>query len=108
MKVSILSSAGIPVSVYKSSNVRENPPILVYFHGGGNVLGSRQAVDTTCKMLSEYVIIHIILVSKIYTHTLIIVMRFPLNISDYQLTKITASGEGVNIMLQHFNGEHAI
>lgn len=44
---------GIPVSVYRPSNVVAHPPIVVYFHGGGNVVGSRKTVDCLCKILSN-------------------------------------------------------
>jgi len=47
---------GIPVYVYKPKSLdheSDGVPILVYFHGGGNVMGSRGLVDDTCKMLSS-------------------------------------------------------
>jgi len=47
---------GIPVYVYKPKLVAhesDSVPILVYFHGGGNIMGSRDLVDDTCKMLSS-------------------------------------------------------
>ena len=50
-----LFSDGIPVTVYKPvfcDNV-EAPSILVYIHGGGNVVGSRKTQETVCKILAR-------------------------------------------------------
>ncbi|XP_063426175.1 ethyl acetate hydrolase-like [Mytilus trossulus] len=44
---------GIPVTVYKPATCRNDPSIFVYFHGGGNCVGSRAGVDTVCKILSR-------------------------------------------------------
>ncbi len=49
-------SGGIPVYVYqpKSSDPEsDGVPILVYFHGGGSIMGSRNLVDNACKILSK-------------------------------------------------------
>jgi len=43
---------GIPVYVYVPSDLEASPPIVVYFHGGGFVLGDRLAAETTCKTLA--------------------------------------------------------
>ena len=56
-------SGGIPVYVYqpKSSDPESDAiPILVYFHGGGSIMGSRDHVDDTCKMLSRSVCINLL------------------------------------------------
>ncbi|XP_077868227.1 uncharacterized protein LOC144358248 [Saccoglossus kowalevskii] len=44
---------GIEVTVYKPTECHTNPAILVYFHGGGWVLGSRESVDVMCKTVSS-------------------------------------------------------
>jgi len=44
---------GIPVYVYLPTNLTSNPPILVYCHGGGNVVGDRLNVDPACKHISR-------------------------------------------------------
>ena len=44
---------GIPIRVYKPRSSRSDPAILVYFHGGGQVLGNVPMYDTCCKMLAE-------------------------------------------------------
>lgn len=46
-------SDGIPVYVYEPRSKPPDATIMVYFHGGGNVVGSRDQVDYTCKMLSS-------------------------------------------------------
>ncbi|GAB1604524.1 AB hydrolase superfamily protein C1039.03-like [Argonauta hians] len=43
---------GIPISIYTPSNSPVVTPIMVYFHGGGFVCGSRQTVEDTCKILA--------------------------------------------------------
>jgi len=44
----------IPVYVYTPNNLVKDPPILVYFHGGGMVIGCRENVETTCQIISAY------------------------------------------------------
>ncbi|XP_069115073.1 carboxylic ester hydrolase LipN-like isoform X2 [Argopecten irradians] len=46
---------GIPVTVYQSNNCSlvVAPSIFVFFHGGGNVVGSRQTCDVICKLFSR-------------------------------------------------------
>jgi len=47
---------GIPVYVYKPKPVDPESygvPIVVYFHGGGGIMGSRNRVDSACKILSK-------------------------------------------------------
>ncbi|XP_071080391.1 ethyl acetate hydrolase-like [Haliotis cracherodii] len=44
---------GVAVSVYKDSICPLTAPVLVYFHGGGMVVGSRQAYDVTCKLIAR-------------------------------------------------------
>ena len=48
-------AAGIPVSVYKPSECthQKSPVILVYFHGGGNTIGTRQTHESICKLISR-------------------------------------------------------
>ncbi|XP_077988207.1 ethyl acetate hydrolase-like [Glandiceps talaboti] len=48
-----LSTDGIPVTVYRPSSCSDNPAILIYFHGGGFMIGSRQSVDSTCRIIAK-------------------------------------------------------
>ncbi|XP_046558049.1 esterase LipI-like isoform X1 [Haliotis rubra] len=50
---SIHCPEGVAVSVYKDSICPLTAPVLVYFHGGGMVVGSRQAYDVTCKLIAR-------------------------------------------------------
>lgn len=52
----------LPCYVYHPDKLTsDNPPILVYFHGGGFTVGTRDNVDTLCKTFSRYSLIHVIL-----------------------------------------------
>ncbi|VDI48447.1 Hypothetical predicted protein [Mytilus galloprovincialis] len=46
---------GVRITVYRSKNCAlvVAPSVFVYFHGGGNVVGSRKTVDTVCKIFSR-------------------------------------------------------
>ncbi|XP_048732966.2 carboxylic ester hydrolase LipN-like isoform X6 [Ostrea edulis] len=46
---------GIPITVYRSKHcdLCVAPSVFVYFHGGGNVVGCRQTVDTICRIFSR-------------------------------------------------------
>ncbi|XP_062615056.1 ethyl acetate hydrolase-like isoform X2 [Saccostrea cucullata] len=48
-------SDGIPITVYRSKqcDLCVAPSVFVYFHGGGNVVGCRQTVDTICRIFSR-------------------------------------------------------
>lgn len=48
-------SSGIPITVYRSKHcdLCVAPSVFVYFHGGGNVVGCRQTVDTICRIFSR-------------------------------------------------------
>ncbi|KAL5009000.1 hypothetical protein ScPMuIL_014581 [Solemya velum] len=52
---SIHCTDGIPVTVYRSKTCDSvvAPSVFVYFHGGGNVIGSRKAVDVICRYFSD-------------------------------------------------------
>ena len=48
----------IPVTIYKPESDHRNNltlPIVVYFHGGGNVVKSRKTNENVCKLLARYV-----------------------------------------------------
>ena len=46
----------IPIYVYQPTGVAtRDAPIVVYFHGGGMVLGSRDSCEDACMGLSLYV-----------------------------------------------------
>ena len=47
------SAGGIPVYVYKPLSMPKDPAIYVYFHGGGNVVGTRDNVDSMCKIIAR-------------------------------------------------------
>jgi len=44
---------GIPVRIYVPNLVRDPAPALVYYHGGGFVLGSLDSHDRPCRALAE-------------------------------------------------------
>ncbi|KAK3092702.1 hypothetical protein FSP39_006173 [Pinctada imbricata] len=50
-----LEKYSIPVTVYRSKacDMVVAPSVFVYFHGGGNCVGSRQSVDSICKIFSR-------------------------------------------------------
>ncbi|RUS86515.1 hypothetical protein EGW08_005707 [Elysia chlorotica] len=49
-----VDAGGIPASVYRpNSRKSENPAVMVYFHGGGLMRGSRETYDRTIKALAE-------------------------------------------------------
>ena len=41
-----------PVRLYKPEGAGATPPLVVYFHGGGWVIGSIEAYDPTCRALA--------------------------------------------------------
>ncbi|XP_071079432.1 ethyl acetate hydrolase-like [Haliotis cracherodii] len=43
----------IPVSVYRTTKCPPEAPVVVYFHGGGFVVGSRATVDSICRSLAR-------------------------------------------------------
>jgi acetyl esterase len=45
--------AGVPVRIYKSSDCMQTSGIIVYFHGGGWVLGSIASHDVLCRRLAN-------------------------------------------------------
>ncbi|KAK6182513.1 hypothetical protein SNE40_010186 [Patella caerulea] len=47
------STEGIPIDVYTPSDYKSSSSILVYFHGGGLVIGSRRTVETLCKIIAR-------------------------------------------------------
>ncbi|XP_070538339.1 ethyl acetate hydrolase-like [Ptychodera flava] len=44
---------GVPVRIYKPAALPHNPAVWIYFHGGGDVVGSRDTVDTLCRTISS-------------------------------------------------------
>ena len=53
--VPLRGGSKIPVTSYRSKNCNlvVKPPILIYFHGGGNVVGSRKTHDAICRIISR-------------------------------------------------------
>ena len=43
----------VPIRIYRPPNAPNPSPALVYFHGGGWVLGSLDSHDVTCQLLAE-------------------------------------------------------
>ncbi|XP_067681604.1 ethyl acetate hydrolase-like [Haliotis asinina] len=43
----------IPVSVYRTTKCPPTAPVVVYFHGGGFVVGSRATVDSMCRSIAR-------------------------------------------------------
>src|SRR5665811_1401035 len=53
--VSIPSTAGpIPARLYRPETVVSRPGLLVYFHGGGWVLGGIDSADSVCRFLAAH------------------------------------------------------
>ena len=73
---------GIPVYVCRPTSVetaeKATDVILVFYHGGGSVVGCRETVDTTCKMLSSA--LRCVVVNVEYR--LAPEHRFPANVDD--------------------------
>ncbi|XP_002738133.1 ethyl acetate hydrolase-like [Saccoglossus kowalevskii] len=44
---------GIEVRIYQPHGCQDNPPVWIYFHGGGGCVGSRDTVDTVCRSISS-------------------------------------------------------
>jgi acetyl esterase len=57
------STHEIPIRIYQPSE-GDNFPVLMYFHGGGFVIGNIETHDTTCRRLAK--MIHCIVVSVDY------------------------------------------
>lgn len=51
----LLCTDGIPVDVYKPTNLGKNPPVLIVYHGGGLVIGDRSFTELQCRILAQYV-----------------------------------------------------
>ena len=43
----------IPVRFYRPSSQERNLPLIVYFHGGGNIRGNIDTHDSTCRVLAS-------------------------------------------------------
>lgn len=43
----------LPVRLYKPEGSEANPPLVVYYHGGGWVIGNVHAYDATCRALAS-------------------------------------------------------
>ncbi|EMB17211.1 alpha/beta hydrolase [Rhodopirellula europaea] len=43
----------VPVRIYRPDGVSELAPVVMFFHGGGWVLGDVESHDTTCRRLAE-------------------------------------------------------
>ena len=50
----VLFSGGIPVDVYIPKNCGARPSILVHFHPGGYVMGSRKTDSSLCKLIARF------------------------------------------------------
>jgi acetyl esterase len=44
---------GIPARLYTPNGLADGSPLLVYYHGGGWVIGSLNSHDNTCRFLAE-------------------------------------------------------
>jgi acetyl esterase len=47
------SADGIKLRIYRNSSVNIKSPVVIYFHGGGFVLGSIDSYDSVCRYLSK-------------------------------------------------------
>lgn len=48
-----IAAAGLPARLYRPLQGPERPPLIVYFHGGGWVIGSVNGSDPTCRTLAN-------------------------------------------------------
>ncbi|QPE04545.1 MULTISPECIES: alpha/beta hydrolase [Microbacterium] len=46
--------AGVPVRLYSATPVEHDAPAVIYFHGGGWVIGDLEIADTTARDLAKY------------------------------------------------------
>ncbi|WP_067723488.1 alpha/beta hydrolase [Nocardia yamanashiensis] len=50
----LMVAGTLPASLYRSAgSTTSKAPLLVYFHGGGHVLGGRECVDVICRYLAH-------------------------------------------------------
>jgi len=45
--------AEIPIRVYRHADPDDDPPVLVYYHGGGWVVGTLDSIDGVCRRLAR-------------------------------------------------------
>lgn len=43
----------LPLRIYQPTALRDTLPVLVYYHGGGWVIGSRDTHDSLCRLIAE-------------------------------------------------------
>src|SRR4051812_21616031 len=48
-----VDAGGVPARLYRPSNARDDSGLLVYLHGGGWVIGSRDTHDNVCRLLAN-------------------------------------------------------
>jgi len=48
-----LSGRSLPCRFYRPESAGENPPLVVYYHGGGWVVGTIETHDATCRALAN-------------------------------------------------------
>lgn len=48
-----LDAGGVPVRVYRPGGARPRGPLLVFYHGGGGVIGSIDSYDPVCRLLAH-------------------------------------------------------
>lgn len=52
--ISIPSGSGdIPARLYHPDSLDDDPSLLIYFHGGGNIRGNIETHDSTCRVLAD-------------------------------------------------------
>lgn len=89
------NGADIPVRIYRPDNSREPKPVLVWFHGGGWVIGSLDGADYGCRIMTNAS--GCVVVSVDYR--LAPENKFPTPIDDcFEVTKwIAANAEELNV-----------
>lgn len=51
--VADIDAAGIPLRLYRPAEMGETLPVIVFYHGGGWVIGDLDTHDAPCRMLAE-------------------------------------------------------
>nr|WP_232328044.1 alpha/beta hydrolase [Kibdelosporangium sp. MJ126-NF4] len=73
-----LTIGAIPARLYTPTGLPEGSPLLVFFHGGGFVIGSVKSHDTVCRFLAKYARVRVLSVD----YRLAPEHRFPHGVED--------------------------
>lgn len=81
----------IPIRIYRASQVTKPSPVVVYFHGGGWVLGNLETHDAVCRRLADFTPCVVVSVD----YRLAPENRYPAAFDDcYEVTRYVAGNAG--------------